>query len=202
MPTDSTAAILTRLRALPFGAFVAFMARLLARVGYESITPSGRDHWKGRNGRDGNAGYDLTAVLRHGASSRHVVVQAKQFTPGQKVYRRTLDELRGVALRVGVGEALLVTTGTFSPAVDRQAFRDAPILPVATLDGDELAVLLLRHRVGLTRDGRIDEPLLRRLEAEARGNGPGDCLGPSEIVVTVGVRRVPRREVATRTDRS
>ncbi len=189
---------LTRLLELPYDASARLVARLLPALGYLDVRLSGRRDFKGHNGRDGTSGFDLTAS-RHG---RVVLVQLKQYEPTHKVFQRTLDELRGVALRTGAAEALLITTGTFSPSVDRIALERSPIAPISTLDGEELLALLLKHRVGVKATGAIDEKLLLQLTQEARGNRPGDCTGKAEFVVTVGVKRVlpmRRRRIATTT---
>ena len=188
--------ILPRLHTLSFDAFARIMALLLTRLGYTEVTAAGREHWKGRNGKDGHTGYDLTANLSGGASTRRVIIQIKQFAFGQRIYQRTVDELRGATLRAEAAEALLLTTGSFSPTIDRTALQAESVVPIATLDGVELAARLLQHRIGFTSRGELDEALFRRLEADATGNGPLDCLGATEVLVTVGIQRVPKREKA------
>ncbi|WP_395137835.1 restriction endonuclease [Armatimonas sp.] len=189
---------LTRLLELPFDAFARLVARLLPALGYSDVRLAGRRDFKGRNGRDGAGGFDLLAS-RFG---RTVLVQLKQFSPQRLLFQRSLDELRGVVLRAGAAESLLVTTGAFSLAVDREALRRASMLPISTLDGSELLTLLIENGIGIKPSGKIDEELLASLTQEASGNSPGDCMGKSnctgkaEFVVTVGVQRVhPAKKV-------
>jgi restriction endonuclease Mrr len=188
--TDSQvhAALLTRLRSLPFDGYLKVVALLLGEIGYWDVRASGRRDFKGRNGRDGASGYDLLATR----SSRLTLVQVKQFEADRPLFQRSIDELRGVALRAGAGEALLITTSHFSPSINRAALRSAPIAPVVTLDGVELVDLLTRHRIGVTREGELDDALFKELEAEASGNRPSDCTG-SLILVTVGISKVSRK---------
>jgi hypothetical protein len=165
-----------RLLELPFDAFAALITRLLPQLGYRKVQPTGRRDFRGRNGHDGPSGYDLTAK-REG---RTVLVQLKQFGADHAVYQGTIDTLR---------EALLITTGSISPTVDREAHRLAQIAPVVTLSGAELAEKLVRHHIGITHQGAIDEPLLHGLTVKARGNRPGDSTSPA-FIVTVGIQRV------------
>ena len=151
--------LLRQLLSLSFPAFAACVADLLQAMGYTDIRLAGRSGRKGKN-RDG--GYDLEAVAPNGLSRRHVIAQIKQFTPGQKVHQRTLDELRGAALRVGAAEAFLVTTGTFSYVVqDLLAAAAAKVgisrvLSTQGIDGTHLIDLLLRYGIGVTAEGRVD----------------------------------------------
>jgi hypothetical protein len=180
-PTDNLIhlALLARLRSLPFDGYLKVVALLLGEIGYWDVRPAGRRDFKGRNGRDGVSGYDLLATR----SSRLTLVQVKQFEADRPLFQRSLDELRG--------EALLITTSHFSPSINRGVLRSAPIAPVVTLDGVELADLLSRHRIGVTSEGELDDALFKELEAEASGNRPSDCTG-SLILVTVGVSKVSR----------
>ena len=192
MNVNTQMALRQRLLTLPFDAFASLVARLLPALGYENVRLAGRHNYRGRNGRDGAGGFDLLATK----GGRKVLVQLKQFEEVRSLYQRSIDELRGVALRSGAAEALLLTTGGFSPTVDREALRRSPIASVVTIDGDELVELLHRHRVGVTKDGSIDEALLEQLVLEARGNGPSDSAGGPSFVVIVGVRRVAKRKPA------
>lgn len=198
---ESAALLLNRLLALPFDAYQSTVAQLLSEIGYWGVRPSGRRDFKGRNGRDGASGFDLFATR----DSRSVLVQVKQLQADRPLFQRSIDELRGVALREGVGEALLITTSHFSPSINRGCLRSAPIAPVVTMNGEELTTLLSRHRIGVTPGGEIDEAFFEALEAGASGNRPSDCTG-SAILVTVGVSKVKvsgssRKFQASRTSR-
>lgn len=174
---------------LPFDAFAALVARLLPALGYQEVHMAGRRDFKGRNGRDGVTGYDLSATKQ----GRTVLVQLEQFKATRPLFQRSLDELRGVVLRSGAAEALLITTGGISPSVDRNAHRLAPIMPVSTLSGEELVEQLVRYRIGVNRVGTVDEPFLTQLTKAAVGNSPSDCTGSAAFVVTVGVQRISHK---------
>jgi Restriction endonuclease len=143
--------LLERLLALPFSAFVAVVADLLEATGYSEVRSAGRKDWRGHNGKDSAAacGFDLEAVQEAGGLRRRVLVQAKPFDPQSRVYRRSVDELRGACLREGAAEALLVTTGAFSTRLDAEALAAAPQLPVRLIGGAELLDLLIARRIGV-----------------------------------------------------
>lgn len=133
-----------RLLALNYHAFARCLCLLLTRLGYEDVRLAGRTGWKGRN-REG--GYDIEATLPAGVGQRRVVVQAKQYD-GLPLFQRSVDELRGACVRSGADEALLITTSTFSPVVDRVSAR-SQVAPVRLVDGEEMLGLMLAHRVGV-----------------------------------------------------
>lgn len=179
-----------RLLELPFDAYLQIIALLLNKLGYRDVRLAGRTDWKGRN-RAG--GYDLIATLGCGLSSRKVVAQVKQFDEDSRVFQRQADELRGVAVRSGAAEALLITSGPLSASIDQEGLL-LPLAPVHLISGDILVELLTSHQIGVTEKGTLDESLFKRLEREAVGNRQSDCLGAkSELLLTVAVKRVPRR---------
>ncbi len=189
IPTPTPPDLHQRLLELPFDAFAALVARLLPKLGYQDVRMAGRRDFKGRNGRDGATGYDLSATKQ----GRTVLIQLKQFKATRPLFQRSLDELRGVTLRSGAAEALLITTGSFSPSVDRKSHRLAPITPISTISGEELVEHLVRHRIGVNRRGAIDEALFTQLTTDAMGNSPSDCTGSTAFVVTVGVQRISHK---------
>lgn len=178
-----------RLLDLPFDAYLKVVALLLGSLGYKDVELAGRTDWKGRN-RSG--GYDLVATIGGELSSRRVVAQVKQFDTGSRVFQRQADELRGVAIRSGAAEALLITSGPLSRAIDQEGLQ-LPLAPVRVIGGELLLELLAAHHIGVTQSGTLDEDLFARLEKEAVGNRQSDCLGAkSELLVTVVVDRIPR----------
>lgn len=184
-----------RLLELPFDAYLKVVALLLARLGYRDVRLAGRTDWKGRNK---GGGFDLVATAPGSLSSRRVIVQAKQFDSGARVFQRQADELRGAAIRVGATEALLVTSGPLSKSIDLEALA-LPLAPVRLLGGDQLLELLTAHQIGVTPNGALDEVFFTHLEREAIGNRQADCLGAgSKIHVVVEVQRVPRRALPCR----
>ena len=187
-PTPSTIAIpgtladqlRQRLLALSYPAFARCLCLLLEALGYEEVRPAGRQEWKGFN-RPGGGGYDLEAVLPGGLAPRYAIAQIKQFD-GLNVHQRTVDELRGACLRYGAAEGVLVTTSAFSNVVVKHAAQDAsgtPVAPVRLIDGKELLVLMIRHRLGIRErlhggTGRleIDEAFFTNLNVPAVHGAP------------------------------
>lgn len=166
-----------RLLSLPFGAFVRCLADLLDALGYVDVRPAGRTQWKGRNQ---SGGCDIEACLPSGLGHRRVVVQVKQFGPGQRVYQRAVDELRGVALREWAGEALLLTTGPVSSAIREPA---GVLVPVRLLGDGALLDALIGNGVGVrTKNGRwfVDGAYFDRLTRECRAARPGDQRGDQQ----------------------
>lgn len=151
MPSSSPAALLrTRLQETlleaNFHLFAAVCQDVLRAVGCQEVRLAGRCHFKGKN-RDG--GHDLEATIP-GPLPRLVVIQIKQFRPSQRVFQRSVDELRGVALRAGAGEAILITSGPISHVLrEAKAHLHASLLPVRLIDGEELLELLIAHEIGV-----------------------------------------------------
>jgi hypothetical protein len=186
-PTPATlrSDLLGHLTRLNYHAYLGCLTLLLERLGYEQVQASGRTARRGHNGRTitgltggGGGGFDLVALWpgpHPGSGGRRVIVQAKQFGREMAVYQRTVDELRGVCLRAGASEALLITTSSFSPTLRPEVLASAPFAPVRLIDGEELADLLITHRVGVAEEGpedcRIDAAFLERLERQFAGRG-------------------------------
>ena len=174
------------LLALPYGAFLQFLARLLERQGGLNVRPTGREGFVGRN-RAG--GWDIEADLpeQGGLTSRVVqsntdhrvkyLVQVKQFD-ALAVQQRTVDELRGCCLRAGAGRGLILTTSRFSP-VAQAAAQASALAPITLIDGEMLLTLLLQHKMGVRQslDGgwRIDSEFFRKLGKTAK-NQPETVL--------------------------
>ena len=205
-PESSTTGItgvqlLERLCELPFDAFTLTVAMLLDKLGYQDIQPAGRTDWKGRN-RAG--GIDLTASYVSAAGKRSIAFQLKQFHPTQRLFQRAVDELRGVCLRQGAAEGMLITTSGYSPTITGT---QGTVAPLYLMGGEELALLLRQYRIGITKDGKIDEGFFKRLERDSRGNRPGVPMKPGaltkgkpdqvkgkydgDLVVTVSLRQRP-----------
>jgi hypothetical protein len=192
---DIFALLSARLLSLPYDAYLQVISMLLQRLGYTNIQLSGRTDWKGRNK---GGGYDLIATLAEGLRPRRVVVSAKQFDKANRIFQRQVDELRGAAIRSGANEALLITSGIFSSAIDRNAL-SSPIAPIHLMDGNQLIAELVLYGIGIvqvgegvTEESAIDEAFFTKLEQEAIGNSQSDCLGSTELLLTVSLNRVPK----------
>lgn len=138
------------LAALPFSEFAHLVANLLTHMGYEDVRVTGRAAGRGRNG---TGGYDLECFVSDGQKRRRIIVLLKQFGTRAWVFQRMVDELRGVAVREGADEALLITTGKLSPVIAQcegvagvdPGLRTLP--PVERIGGDRLSWLLAAYGV-------------------------------------------------------
>ena len=125
------------------------MKQLLTAMGYEDVSLSTRSDSKGKH-LDG--GLDIRAFKWVPGGRRSVIIQAKQYRPSRLIYRKFLDELRGVALRENAAEAMLITTSGFSESLSESAFAAAPIAPVRLIDVVELTELMALFRVGVIKE--------------------------------------------------
>jgi hypothetical protein len=157
------AALLEEILSLTPTACVSFLATLVGRMGYEASVPTA----EGRPsiGRT-TPSIDLRAERPVPGGLRSAVVRLKRYHPGEPVFRRHVDELRGVALRSGAAEAVLITTSAFPPSVTSAGYPSAPLVPVRLIDGAELARLCATHRVGVWEEvGESPaEPVARGVE--------------------------------------
>lgn len=179
-----------RLQRLAFPAFAECVCHTLEACGYTGVETRRVD----RKGKNAGGGWDLEAILNAGLSSCRTLVQLKH-SPGQKpVQCRCVDELRGAALRSGAGEAVLVTTGGFSPLAVKAA-TGCSYPPVRLIDGARLAELMRRHHVGLRRATAApddhdrwvtDTAFFDSLERDATSASPAK-LAP-EVTVTITVQ--------------
>jgi hypothetical protein len=152
-----------RLLALAYPEFQRCLQQLLEAMGYADVAATGRTRRRGRN-LDGGA--DLVAWLQAGVTRFQIVVQAKQLT--DPVQKRSVDELRGAALRLDAREGLIMTTAGASP-VARAAAASVPSVPVRLIDGTELAELMVRHSVGVIHDANgvtLDEGYWKSLSSK------------------------------------
>jgi restriction endonuclease Mrr len=208
MLPDVRAALRERLLSLPFGAFLRCVADLLEKSGYADVHLSSRKDWRGRNGKDGSGGFDLTARLTVGGVARRILVQAKQFDDSQRVFLSQVDALRGVCLRTGATEGLLLTTGPVSARIPRQLLAAASFAPIRVIDGEELLDLLITHRLGVWQEADeeggygVDDDYFQALQAAPDGNSRADCVpakdaaispSTSEFIVRVAVTPITGR---------
>jgi restriction endonuclease Mrr len=141
--------ITDELLVLNFHAYLHVIVQLLCKMGYEEIELSSRTGFVGRN-QDG--GVDIRCVRRNpGYGKRTVVIQAKQYDPDRQVFQRSIDELRGVVLREGAAEGMLISTGSFSPRISTEAGASAAIAPVRLIDGGLLVEYMALYRVGVKK---------------------------------------------------
>ena len=166
--------VLDWLHQVPPDRFEHICAALLDAMGYEQVQVVGGS---------GDGGVDVRAV--HSDRWGHeieVAVQAKRW--GRTIGRRTVDEMVGVIARARLGQAILMTTASFSKAGREAAASEARLRLV---DGAQLVELMAAHGVvvGLGRHGEVIELALPRmptrwLPAKRRGRraseGDQTCL--------------------------
>lgn len=195
--------LLDRLLCLNFHAFLRAITLLLDRMGYENIMLSGRTGWVGRNA---DGGYDLLAELPVPGGARRVVIQVKQYSADRPIFRRTVDELRGVCLRAGASEAILITTSTFSETLDAKRLSSAPLVPVRLIGGSQLADLMALHRVGIWEEApaSVNVPARRGMDVtffddlEASYNGVARPGAQDQVSFSFSLTITPRcRRVST-----
>ena len=194
--------LLARLLDLNYHAFLQCIGTLLERAGYQNVRLAGRTGFVGRNS---GGGYDLYATDPIAGGVRQLVVQAKQYAPNTQIYRRGVDELRGVCLRAGAAEGLLITTGQFSPTIDRVRIASTSLMPVRTIDGMELARLLQTYHLGIWEEplssGRavdrgVDHEYFRGLEQSYSGVARANESDQLSFLLELTVPRRKRRQDA------
>lgn len=127
-----------QLRQLHPDEFEVFVARLLDAIGVEDLEVVGQP---------GDKGIDVRGVLVVAdVIRRPIAVQAKRWTTNA-VGRPAVQQLQGGLGSHDVG--LLVTVGTFASSAKNEA-RRSDAAPVALLDGDGIADLMLKHEIGVT----------------------------------------------------
>jgi restriction endonuclease Mrr len=141
-----------QLLTLPFDSFLEVVARLLIQMGYQ-IERRDRTQWKGRN-RDG--GSDMLVSYQWGKTRRTVAVQVKQYPIDRKVMQRSLDEMRGVCLRQGASEGLLITTSGYSSAISNE---NTAVAPLSLMDGHDLVQALLKHDIDIANKAKSARPV-------------------------------------------
>src|SRR2546430_1983406 len=108
--------LIDQLLRLTYHAYLQVVALLLEKMGYEQVRLADRTDFMGRNA---DGGVDLRAYRSNYEGRRLVIFQVKQYTPERLVYRNTLDQVRGVALRERAAEGVIITTSDFTSAISR-----------------------------------------------------------------------------------
>lgn len=155
MPTDPNLrpAIKARLLALPPRAFELFAGDLLEFMGLRDVTVTRYS---------GDGGIDAEGILESGAGLIGVAtgVQVKRYRAN--VGRADIDRFIG-ALSGRFPHGIFITTAGYA----RQAtLKAAAAIPrVATIDGDQVAALMLRNNLGVGEAGGLDEDYFAQFEA-------------------------------------
>ncbi len=130
---------------LSFHAYEHLIQELLTKLGYAQARLLDRTSWRQCTN---HGGMDMEAYAKIGITAERIVLQIKQYR--RPVSRRFVDELRGVVLRTGAGQGVIITTSTFS-AVARKAALEDKTAPIRLVDGHELTQLLLHYGVGVLK---------------------------------------------------
>lgn len=129
-----------RLLAIDPSEFEELIARLLAEIGFEDIEVTKTS---------GDGGIDVRGTLVVGDIIRtRMAVQVKKWKPKNNVQAPVVQQVRG---SLGTHEqGLIITTSDFSSGARKEAARpDAT--PVALMNGEQLILLLVEHRIGVSR---------------------------------------------------
>ena len=131
--------LLDRVRGAPPAAFEELVAALLGKLGFEDVEVT-------KQTRDG--GIDVLGTLIVAKSVRvRVAVQAKR--QKSNVQRPVVQQVRG---SLGThDQGLIITTSDFSRGAREEATR-ADATPVFLLNGEQLAVQLVEHEIGVRRE--------------------------------------------------
>jgi restriction system protein len=131
---QSLSAILTELDP---SAFERLMQRVLRESGFVQVEVTGKT---------GDGGIDGRGIARiHGFLSFHVLFQCKRYKGS--VPPSDIRDFRG-AMMGRADKGLFVTTGTFTPAAQKEAVRDGAT-PIDLIDGAELALKLKELSLGV-----------------------------------------------------
>jgi restriction system protein len=157
-------ALRKRLLALQPKEFEELIGLLLVEMGFEDIEVIGRS---------GDGGVDVRAVLVVGDAIRiRMAVQAKRWKIGNNVQAPDVQQVRGSLGSHDQG--LIITTSDFSPGARKEAER-ADAVPVGLMNGEQLALLLAEHSIGVMRRTHeiidlVEEPLGTRREEDTRAD--------------------------------
>jgi len=128
----------TQLQSLPPAEFEALVGQLLAAIGFEEVTVTGRSD---------DGGIDVRGTLVVGDVIRtRMAVQVKRWR--NNVQAPTVQQVRGA---LGAHEqGLIITTSNFSSGARHEAER-ANAVPVGLMNGEQLVALLVEHDIGVHR---------------------------------------------------
>jgi hypothetical protein len=154
-----------RLLALPPRAFELFAGDLLEFMGLRRVTVT---RYVGDGGVDAAGSLETEGAL----ISIPTGVQVKRHRAN--VQRAEIDRFIG-ALVGQYAQGIFITTAGYAPQARLKAASTIP--RVATVDGDQVAALMLRHRLGVAAEpggpGGLDEGYFADYEAQAEGERRG-----------------------------
>lgn len=139
--------LIEKLLQIPPGAFERLCQRLLREQGFIDVEVTGKS---GDGGIDGHGVIRLASLI-----SFPVVFQCKRFTGS--VSASTLRDFRG-AMAGRADKGLVITTGTFTQAAKKEAFRDG-VPPIDLINGETLVGLLKQAELGVKITRRTVEDI-------------------------------------------
>jgi len=140
--------LLDRIRAAPPDFFERLIVSLLLNMGYGgSAADAGRA--LGRSGDDGVDG----VIDQDALGLDRVYVQAKRYKLGNNIGSGPIRDFFGSLDRHKAAKGLFVTTSAFSVSAKETA--EMLSKRIVLIDGDQLAILMIRHNVGC----RVEETL-------------------------------------------
>ncbi|MFO0069054.1 MAG: restriction endonuclease, partial [Alphaproteobacteria bacterium] len=120
-------------------AFERLCQRMLREAGFIKVVVTGKS---------GDGGIDGIGVLKINLLSFTVFFQCKRYKGS--VGAGAIRDFRG-AMMGRADKGLVMTTGSFTPDARREATRDGATA-IELVDGEELASLLKRHKLGVTTE--------------------------------------------------
>ncbi len=139
--------LLEKLRDISPEAFEHLIIDLMAAMGY------GRRGAHQHLGRSGDGGVD-GLITEDALGLDKVYLQAKRYAEGNAVGRPQVQQFLGALDEHGAAKGVFVTTSRFTPEARRAEARTGRQLVL--VDGEELARLMVRYRVGVRRLRRYD----------------------------------------------
>jgi restriction system protein len=143
------------LRNLPAAGFERFARRLLRESDFEEVTVTGRS---------GDGGIDGVGILQVNALvSFKVLFQRKKYSGA--VTAGHVRDFRG-AMQGRADKGIILTTGTFTADVKREAVRDG-VPPIELVDAEKLVPMLEKLELGLrpVKAFTIDEGFFEEFES-------------------------------------
>lgn len=151
--------LLDRALAVEPSAIERLVVRLLEAMGYGK---AGRIEHSGKSGDGGIDGI----ISQDPLGLDRVYMQAKRYARDNVVQRRAIQGFVGALLGAQSDRGVFITTSSFSAGARQEAERVNA--RVVLIDGDSLAELMVRHRVGVQAEStavlhRVDEDFFETL---------------------------------------
>lgn len=146
-------AMLAAIQGCSLHALILLLSACLSRAGFGDVEVMDR-RTPGQKSRYG--GYELRCRAVHGTTEIVVIVKVVR----DSVRLRMLDELAGAVLRSKAHVGILAT-----PFAAKDAKHEYGAVHVETLDGVEIAKLLVKFRLGVREGGSPDYAYFAELEA-------------------------------------